>query len=456
MRVDFEGLQWFGFARAELIKKGLGQDQVLEVLRHIQTGAAMIASGRVSSQDQELVRATRALRHDILDTGEELFEGAVGALVTSVFGMSAPELLSVRVDTIVKRAAIEAGHGLEVRGVWCDRESELIVEDREDDERERSVLDEAKESVWEMVSDEGHAHGEVVCLTNQNIVELRDRLEAEVGLARSSASRIITSAVTAARVMARVEQTEEGVVTAAARVRKLDKTLSISKCAVVGAALADRALERLGAGDTRFADLDDVQQAVLAVAVPFARSVRDVLDLLALDEAAQLQVVKVLGNSARAWLANVSKGKDKAQPSLRAALDVVAVAVPAPVVVVPVVEVSREPLATETQMSLALEVEEAVAAEVVMAAAVPAEGKKPCGVRAARRARARGRRRCLMTLDLFVQDPADPAAAPGDEGQEGGGLVEARRVIESVRVPRVGRPRVVCGGEVGAEEGVVV
>lgn len=452
MRVEFEELQWFGFAKGELVKKGLGQAQIDETLRHIQTGAAMIASGRVRSPDQELVRAARDLRHVIVDAGEELFEGAVGVLTMAAEKMTPVELISAGVDKIIKRAAFEAGHQLEVQGVRCYSESDLITAtDSQNEEGERSVLDDAIEHPWDLISDDEHTHGETIGITNLTIVELRDRLADQVGLARSSASRIITSAVTASRVLARMEKMEEEVETAAAQVLKLDETLSISRCAVVGSAMADRALERLGAGDDRFADLDDLQQAVVAVTVPFARSVRDVLDLLALDEAAQLQVLKVLGNAARAWLAGVSKGKAKAQPSLRAALDVVGVALPAAVVVVSVVEVTRErePLATETQMSLVLEVEEAVA-EVVVVPASP-ELKKPCAVRAARRTRARGRRRCLMTLDLFAQDPA---AGPGDEGQEGGGLAEARRVIESVRVPWVGRPRVVCGGEV--EEGVVV
>lgn len=443
MRVEFEKLHWYEFAKDYLIDLGLDQAKTQELLNYIKTGAAMIASGRVNSPDQELVRAVKALRKDFENSREGLFEAAVGALTMAVSGMTDAELRSARVDTIVKRAAIEAGHGLEVKGVSCDSESELIADDQEDDDR--SILDAAIEPVWDLIADETHTHGEVVCLTNQSIVSLRDRLAAEVGLARSSASRLITSAVTASRVLARMEQTEEGAETAAARVLELEETLSISKCSLETGALADRALGRLEMDDTRFADLSDFQMAVLAVTAPFAQSVRDVLDLLTMGEAQQLQVIKVLGNAARAWLSNVSKGKEKARPSLRAALDVVGVALPVPVVVVPVA-VPVAPLATEAQMSLALEVEEAVA-EVVVPAAVPAVEKKPCAVRAARRTRARGRRRCLMTLDLF----GNPAAAPGEGGQEGAGFVDARRVIESVRVPRV-----VCGGEVGAEEGVLV
>jgi len=316
MRVEFEKLAYYDFAKKYLDDLGLNQSEKSEILKNVQMGAAVVARGWCSAYDRELTAAVRFLREEISqETTSRYFEVAVGILVTAIAGMSRVDLLAkTRLDLLIKYAASEMGLNLEIKGADFDHDLESCDTDH-------LIMG----SVWDLINcDEEYLHGEIVSISNSSVIKLRDELANATNLSQSSASRVITSAVTVGRVLARSKETEECHKTAILKISGLKKSLSISRCAVILSALADQALARLDANDSRFADMGESQMAIIAMAAPFADNLKDLIALIKLPKTQQMRIIKKIGNAARSWLANAEREEKYSFakiPGLRCALD---------------------------------------------------------------------------------------------------------------------------------------
>lgn len=448
MRVtNFENLDRVKFLKEILTGLGLAEDQIKAVLSHIQTGAATITSGRVSSPDQDLVRAVKALRHDILNSGGGLFEGAVSALADTVNWMSVEELLEARMDTIVKAAAKQSG-------LHIDEVGALIESLKQDEEGEDTPLQRVGEAnAWGLRRDPEYRHGEMLPVSHSMLIDLRDNLAQARGIGVNSVGKLMLSLGNAAVAAAREKK---GVCEGGRR-----SQLTLASMPVDVAGLVEDSTWRLDIVDVPAAweRLDDEQTTILALALPLAESLEDAEDLLAMSREDQYLAVHALGNLCKTWLERARKCLEVGEvPTLAEAIGKKAVKrgvrrAAARRAVEPVVVSVTTTVAVVDTTSLVqanLDLFSEVPAEAVVPAEKPVcrRTRKPAGRCAIAARRVRSRRRCLLTVDLFE---GGLAAAPGCGGKEG---VEPAHEVANAVIDAVRRGATVQGLALGVPEPV--
>lgn len=398
--------KFVGVLRERLIEK-VGEEGAAQAFTSLTVAASWFVKISPNERDQDLIRAIRGLR----EGGEvQNFDSAVEYLSNEL--LNDPSL-SPR--DLIKAAAREAGHSV---SVWSDIDS-LQDEANDDDTPPQRV---AEANAWGLRRDSSYRHGELLPVSSEMLIELRESLAQARCIEVHSAGKLMLSVGNAAVAAARKKN---GVTEGARRSR-----LALSSMAVDVAGLVEDSTWRLDIAEVpeAWGRLDDEQTTILALALPMAGSMADVDDLLAMAREDQLLALHGMGNLCKAWLERGRKGQDAGEvPSLAQALGkkMVKRAVRRARAVEPVVA----PVVDTTAFAQGpLDLFPELLAEVAAPAEKPVcrAARKPAGRCHVAARRVRARRRCDRTVDLF----GDLAAAPVGGGKEG--VEPAREVVSRV------------------------
>lgn len=417
MCVEFGNLKIVGVLGTEFVKR-FGEKRAEKALESLSAAASMCVSLSPAERDQDLVRAIRGLR----EGGEvQSFETAVKYLSHELFN---DPTLSPR--DLIKTAAREAGHSV---SLWSDAES---LQEEGDDDTPPQRIGEA--NVWGLRrGDSGYRHGELLPVSYEMLIELRNNLAQARDIGVQSAGKLMLSVGNAAVAAARKKN---GVCEGGRRSR-----LTLASMPVDVAGLVEDSTWRLDIVDVPAAweRLDDEQTTILALALPLAESMEDVQDLLAMGREDQYLALHALGNLCKSWFERARKGLESGEvPTLGEAMAKKAVKCGVRRAARRAVEPVVAPVVVDTtvlvQANLDLFTEAPAEAEVAAPDEKPScrvARLKPSGRCHVAARRVRARRRCDRTVDLFESLAAAPVAG-GDEGGEPA-LVIANRVIDAVR-----------------------